>query len=150
MADIEEVIAKRMDRLAHYPSIRPVRGGWYSSGFGERKDPFTGKREFHPGLDICVKEGTQVLAAASGIVVVTRQTFVPLKGYGRFIIIDHGYGYKTRYGHLSKIMVRKGQHVKRGQIIGLTGNTGKSTSPHIHYEVMVDGKPENPFNFILD
>jgi len=150
MADIEEVISKRLDKLSHYPSIRPVHGGWYSSGFGERKDPFTGKKEFHPGVDICVKEGTKVLATADGVVVATKDNFIPYKGYGKYVIIDHGYGYKTRYAHLSKIMVRKGQHVKRGQIIALSGNTGKSTSPHIHYEVLVSGKPQNPFNFILD
>jgi len=150
MTDIEKVIARRMDRLNHYPSIKPVEKGWYSSGFGERKDPFTGKKEFHPGLDISVPKGSNVMATADGIVVFTKDKFIPYKGYGKFIIIDHGYGYKTLYGHLSKIIVRKGQHVKRGQIIALSGNTGKSTSPHIHYEVMSYGKPQNPINFILD
>jgi len=150
MGDIEEVIARRTEKLNHYPSVKPVSGGWYSSAFGERKDPFTGKKEFHPGLDICVPEGSDVIAPAAGIVTAVRHSFVPYKGYGKYVIIDHGYGYKTLYGHLSKIRVIKGQKVKRGQVIALSGNTGKSTSAHLHYEVMVNGKPQNPFHYILD
>ncbi len=119
------------------PSIRPFEGGWISSNFGYRKSPFTGKKEFHTGLDIATRKGTLISATAGGIV-----TFTGSKGYlGKAVIIDHGYGIKTRYGHMSRIYVATGQPVKRGDVIGEVGSTGRSTGPHLHYEVRLNDIP---------
>jgi murein DD-endopeptidase MepM/ murein hydrolase activator NlpD len=131
--------------LASTPSIWPVRG-YLSSYFGRRKDPFTGQREFHPGIDISSPTGTPVVAPADGIVAVAAKR----GGFGNFIIIKHKYGYITRFGHLLKFNVRKGQRVKRGQIIGYLGNTGRSRGPHLHYEVLRNGKAENPLHYIIE
>jgi len=132
-------------KLSSTPSIWPANG-WITSPFGYRRDPFTGYRRFHEGLDISNRKGTPVIAPADGIVV-----FVGRKGgYGNIITISHGYGITTRYGHLSKILVKLGQQVQRGDIIGKIGNTGRSTGPHLHYEVRINHKPVNPINFILN
>lgn len=132
--------------LASTPAIKPVDGGWYSSSFGYRKSPFTGKREFHKGLDICAKKGTPIYATADGVV-----TFAGKKGFmGRMITIDHGYGMITRYGHADNLLKKKGDKVKRGEIIAKVGNTGRSTGPHVHYEVKVNGVPVNPQKYILN
>jgi murein DD-endopeptidase MepM/ murein hydrolase activator NlpD len=150
MSEMEKVVTSRMDQIAHYPSIKPVKGGWFTSYFGKRKDPFTNQIEDHPGLDISIRPGTKVYAPAAGTVQVTRTEVIPNKGYGQFILVDHGYGYKTLYGHLSKILVKEGQKVTRWDVLGLTGNTGKSTSPHLHYGVFLNGTPQDPMNFILE
>jgi len=150
MIDLKSSISIRLEKIAHYPSIRPVRKGWISSTFGKRKDPFTNKIVDHPGLDISTESGTKVIATGAGKVVAIRTNYIQYKGYGKYIIIEHGYGYKTLYAHLSKIMVKKGQNVNRWDVIGLTGNTGKSTSPHIHYGVYNNGEPQDPLNFILE
>lgn len=150
MIELERRISVRFTQIAHYPSIRPVRGGWISSVFGNRTDPFTGISEKHPGIDISVKPGTEICATAAGIVNKVNNKVIPNKGYGKYIIIDHGYGYKTLYGHMSKIYVRPGQKVKRWDIIGLSGNTGKSTAPHIHYGIYAEGSAKNPMDFILE
>ncbi len=147
--DLEEVISSKILEISHFPSIRPVKGGWYSSGFGQRIDPFTGETEDHPGLDISIKPDSEVFASAAGTVKAVNTTVIKNKGYGKYILIDHGYGYETLYAHLSKIYVKEGQQIKRWDLIGLTGNTGKSTAPHLHYGVLVNGEPKNPFNFIL-
>ena len=131
--------------LASTPSMWPTRG-WTSSRFGYRSSPFTDKREFHKGIDISASMGSPVVASADGIV-----SFSGLdRGYGRTITIKHGYGLKTRYAHLRKILVKKGQFLKRGEIIGLVGNSGKSTGSHLHYEVHLNGVPVNPMKYIID
>ncbi|MFO7891815.1 MAG: M23 family metallopeptidase, partial [bacterium] len=150
ISHVKRSIYSRMDKISHFPSIKPIRKGWISSTFGKRKDPFTNKIVDHPGIDICTEIGTKVVATGAGKVVAIRKDFIKNKGYGKFILIDHGFGYRTLYAHLSKILVKKGQKVKRWDIIGLTGNSGKSTSPHIHYGVFYNKTPHNPFNFILE
>jgi len=150
IATLDTTMANRMKAIAHYPSIRPSRTGWVSSGFGTRLDPFTGKQEHHPGLDIALPTGSGVYAAADGVVKDVRNFFIPNKSYGRYIIIDHGYGYETLYGHLSKTLVKKGQRIKRWDLIAHSGNTGKSTAPHLHYGVYASGQAQNPLDFILE
>jgi murein DD-endopeptidase MepM/ murein hydrolase activator NlpD len=131
--------------LASTPSIWPVRG-YLSSKFGNRVDPFTGQPDFHSGIDISTPLGTKILAPADGVVVTAAE-----KGaYGNSIIIDHGHGMVTRYGHLAGFAVRPGQRVKRGDLIGHVGNTGRSQAPHLHYEVWVRDQAQNPIHFILD
>jgi len=130
--------------LAATPSIRPVKG-WITSGFGYRESPITGRREFHCGLDIAAQMGTPVVATADGVI-----TFSGKHGLlGNMITINHGFGMITRYGHLEKLIKHKGDHVKRGEEIALLGSTGRSTGPHVHYEVRVDGAFVNPMNYLL-
>jgi murein DD-endopeptidase MepM/ murein hydrolase activator NlpD len=125
------------------PSIWPVRGQ-ITAGFGQRMDPFSGEGAFHSGVDISVPFGTKVEAAADGIVLEAG----PESGYGNEILVDHGYGLTTKYGHLSRIFVVVGQDVKRGQVIGAVGMTGKATGPHLHYEVHVHDTPVNPAKYL--
>ena len=130
--------------LAATPSIRPVKG-WVSSRFGYRESPFTGRREFHRGLDIATRSGTPILAPADGIV-----TYSGRKGLmGNMITIEHGFGMVTRYGHIKKLLKKKGNRVKRGETIALVGNTGRSTGPHVHYEVRLNGVAVNPMNYFF-
>ncbi|HEX6737035.1 MAG TPA: M23 family metallopeptidase [Vicinamibacteria bacterium] len=144
-AKLEEFYKSQTVRLSSTPSIWPVRG-YLSSGFGNRVDPFTGSRDFHPGIDISTPEGVKVISPADGVVVSCGQ-----KGaYGNAIIIDHGFGVITRYGHLAAFNVKPGQRVKRGDTIAFVGSTGRSTSPHLHYEVWVNDQNQNPIHFILD
>jgi murein DD-endopeptidase MepM/ murein hydrolase activator NlpD len=131
--------------LASTPSVWPVRG-YLSANFGNRMDPFTGQRDFHPGIDISTPLGTKVLAPADGVVL----SCGPKGAYGNAIQIDHGYDIVTRYGHLSAFNVKPGQRVHRGEVIGFVGNTGRSTAPHLHYEVWVRDQTQNPIHFILD
>jgi murein DD-endopeptidase MepM/ murein hydrolase activator NlpD len=149
-SELEDVISKKQREIAHYPSIQPVRGGWLSSSFGKRIDPFTGKIEEHAGVDISIKPGSEVFAVGAGTVKEAVTRAIPNKGYGVYIVLDHGFGYTTMYAHLSKIFVKRGQQVKRWDLIGLTGDTGKSTAPHIHYSVMLNGDPRNPIHFLLE
>ena len=131
--------------LASTPSIRPAEG-WITSGFGYRKSPFTGRREIHKGLDIANRIGTPIIAPADGVV-----SFAGRKGtLGNVIILDHGHGLTTRFGHTSKFLKKVGEHVKRGDIIAQIGNTGRSSGPHVHYEVRLDGVPVNPEKYIFD
>lgn len=131
--------------LAATPSIWPTRG-WITSGFGSRTSPFTGEPAVHEGLDIATATGTWVKSSADGIV-----TFAGVKGgYGKVITVDHGYGLATRYAHLSEVHVSPGQRVRRGDRVGNVGNTGRSTGPHLHYEVRVNNLPINPLRYILD
>jgi murein DD-endopeptidase MepM/ murein hydrolase activator NlpD len=125
------------------PSLWPVRGQ-ITAGFGQRMDPFSGEGAFHAGVDISVPFGTRVEAAADGIVLEAG----PESGYGNEILIDHGYGLTTKYGHLSRIFVVVGQVLKRGQVIGAVGLTGKTTGPHLHYEVHVKDTPVNPTRYL--
>lgn len=131
--------------LASAPAIWPARG-WVTSEFGFRLDPYTSQRRSHEGLDIANSPGTPVVAPANGTVVYAAAE----QGYGNVIVIDHGFGLKTRYGHLSRIDVRAGQRVERGQPIAAIGSTGRSTGPHLHYEVRFHGVPQNPRKFILE
>jgi murein DD-endopeptidase MepM/ murein hydrolase activator NlpD len=131
--------------LAATPSIWPVRG-YLSASFGNRKDPFTGMPDFHPGIDISTPRGTPVMAPADGVV-----TFRGVRGaYGKALVVDHGYGIVTRYAHLDGYNVRPGQRVHRGDVLAFVGNTGRSTAPHLHYEVWVNDQLRNPIKYILD
>ncbi|PIE68106.1 MAG: metalloendopeptidase [Deltaproteobacteria bacterium] len=131
--------------LASTPAIRPTVG-WVTSRFGYRVSPFTGRKELHKGIDIAYREGTAILATANGVV-----SFVGRKGtLGNILVIDHGHGLVTRYAHLNKALKKRGERVKRGDIVAEMGNSGRSTGPHLHYEVHLNGVPVNPARYILD
>lgn len=132
-----------LDDPSAIPSIWPVHGR-ITAGFGERLDPFSGEGAFHPGVDIAAPYGTDVEAAGDGMVIAAGRD----AGYGRCILIDHGDGISTRYAHLSKILVVLGEEVKRGEIIGDVGMSGRTTGPHLHYEVLIHGDPVNPARFL--
>jgi len=132
-------------QLSSTPSIWPVRG-WLTSTFGYRIDPFTGLRQFHEGLDIANRLGTPIIAPADGIVSRCSNSF----GYGLTVEINHGYGIKTIYGHLSKTYVAVGHSVRRGKRIAAVGSTGRATGPHLHYQVMLNDVPMSPMNYILN
>jgi murein DD-endopeptidase MepM/ murein hydrolase activator NlpD len=146
--DFESLLGKleaQKNLLAHTPAIRPV-GGWITSRFGYRQSPFTDKREFHKGLDIANRIGTPIVATADGVV-----SYSGKKGMlGNVIVIDHGHGLVTRYGHIGSMEVKLGATVKRGQIVARMGNSGRSTGPHLHYEVRLNGVPVNPTKYILN
>jgi murein DD-endopeptidase MepM/ murein hydrolase activator NlpD len=142
---LEAYFRDQKELLASTPSIWPLRG-YLSAGFGNRPDPFTGLRDFHPGIDISVPRGTRVTAPADGVVVFAGAR----AGYGNAVMIDHGFGVVTRYGHLDGFNARPGQRVKRGDVIAFSGNTGRSTAPHLHYEVWVNDQMRNPIEFIID
>lgn len=142
---LRETASAQKDKLAHVPSVIPIniKDFTMSSGYGVRRDPIYGSSKFHAGLDFAAKTGTPVFATADGIVTEAgRQS-----GYGNCIDISHGYNYLTRYAHLSEVLVKPGQEVKRGEMIGKVGSTGKSTGPHLHYEVRFKGEPQNPVNY---
>jgi len=142
---VEKKLFLQADQLALTPSIVPA-AGVLTAGFGARPDPFTSHSEFHTGIDISTPAGNRVVAPASGTVVRVGWD----KGYGRFLEIAHGYGVTTLYGHLQTARVAEGQRVKRGDLVGLVGATGRSTGPHLHYEVHTDGKPVNPLDYVLN
>jgi murein DD-endopeptidase MepM/ murein hydrolase activator NlpD len=127
------------------PSLWPMLGVWYTSGFGARKDPFTGEQEFHTGIDLAADKGTPVHATADGIV----ESAGYNGSYGNSILLEHGFGISTRFGHLSRFSVVAGQHVKRGDVIGYVGATGRATSPHLHYEILFNGTPTNPLRLLV-
>jgi murein DD-endopeptidase MepM/ murein hydrolase activator NlpD len=130
--------------LARTPTILPAEG-WISSRFGYRKSPFGGRREFHKGVDIATNKGSPVVATADGLV-----TFSGAKAsYGETVVIDHGHGIVTSYAHLAKTLVNRGDPIKRGDTVGLVGSTGRSTGPHVHYEVRLNGMPVNPQKYVL-
>lgn len=141
-------LAKEKNKLlSAIPAIQPVKNEnlrAVASGFGYRTDPFTKVRKFHAGMDFSAKTGTPIFATGDGVVQRADNT---ASGYGNHIVIRHGYGYETLYGHLSKYKVRAGQRVKRGDIIGYVGSTGRSEAPHLHYEVHKNGEVVNPLNF---
>jgi len=138
-----EYFEDKRSLYASTPSIWPVRG-WITSPFGRRTSPFSGIPTFHEGLDIAAQTGTPVVAPADGIVV--KAAFSP--GYGNMVEISHGYGIKTVYGHNSRLNVKEGQQVKRGDVISYIGDTGSSTGPHLHYEVRQNGLPVNPLRYL--
>ncbi|MDR3607603.1 MAG: M23 family metallopeptidase [Oligoflexia bacterium] len=146
LQDLCELLADQRAFLAALPTLKPVIG-YYTSGFGVRHSPLgDGRVKMHEGMDIANREGTPVRAPADGIVI-----FAGIKsGYGNTLIIDHGYGLETWYGHTRRILVSKGQRVKKGDNIALLGNTGRSTGPHLHYEVRVHGTPIDPLSYILE
>jgi murein DD-endopeptidase MepM/ murein hydrolase activator NlpD len=145
LQELQAYFQDQKSLLASTPSLWPARG-WVTSDFGQRLDPYTADRVMHAGMDIAAPHGKEVFAPSDGTVV-----FSGLEGgYGNVIVIDHGYGIKTRYGHLAKLLVKAGDRVKRGSHIAAVGNTGRSTGPHLHYEVRVNGIPQNPRKFILE
>jgi len=143
--ELEALYEDQKQLLASTPSIWPVRG-YLSSRFGNRTDPFTGAPDFHPGIDISTPRGTKIHAPAAGLVVSVGER----GGYGKSIIVDHGFGVMTRYAHMDGYNVKAGQRVKRGDLLGFVGNTGRSVAPHLHYEVWVNDRLQNPIHFILD
>jgi murein DD-endopeptidase MepM/ murein hydrolase activator NlpD len=142
---VEDALNEQEELLASTPSIAPVLG-LITDGFGHRRDPFTGRRAFHRGLDISARRGTPIIAPADGIVVFTGRN----GGLGKTVRVSHGFGHSTVYGHLDEISVDLGDIVRRGDTIGLLGNSGRSTGPHLHYEVIEDGKSMNPLYYILN
>lgn len=142
---LERKFVQKSQMLASTPSIVPVRG-ILTDGFGGRSDPFTGEKGNHGAVDISSAAGQPVRAPADGIVVKAEWA----NGYGNVVYVSHGYGLSTRYGHLAKFNARPGQKVKRGDVIGFVGSTGRSTGPHLHYEVRMNGNPVNPLEYILN
>jgi murein DD-endopeptidase MepM/ murein hydrolase activator NlpD len=144
--EVYGLLSEKKSLLDHTPSIMPTIG-YQSRGFGMKLDPFTGNQQFHSGMDIANRTGTPVYATADGTV-----NFAAYDhgGLGNLISITHGFGFATKYGHLSKIKVVGGQEVKRGQLIGYIGSTGYSTGPHLHYEVIKDGRHVNPLDYIIN
>ena len=140
----------KSDMLAHIPAICPLKVAelkYISSDFGYRPDPIYKVAKFHGGMDFSAPKGTEVYVTGDGVVTNVEHS---LWGYGNMVTIDHGYGYSTRYAHLQKATVRKGQKVKRGQLIGFVGDTGKTTGVHLHYEVRKNNVPINPINFFYN
>jgi murein DD-endopeptidase MepM/ murein hydrolase activator NlpD len=144
LSALENVILSRQLGQEIHPEGRPVNTGYISSGFGQRVDPFTGGGEFHEGIDFAAPEGTRIRAVAAGIVTWAG----PRGGYGNMVQVDHGNGYATRYGHAYQVLVHVGQTVQRGDVIALVGDTGRSTGPHVHFEVLKNGHEVNPARFI--
>ncbi len=144
-ASIYDKVRDDIQRITHIPSIRPVNGGYMNSSFGYRNDPIDGVRRFHQGQDITVSTGAPIYAPADGKV--KRAYYVG--GFGNHIKLDHGFGYTTILAHMSKLYVKYGQKVNRGDIIGLSGNTGRSTAPHLHYEIHYYGTPQNPLDYFF-
>jgi murein DD-endopeptidase MepM/ murein hydrolase activator NlpD len=143
LASVRTGVERRQALAAATPSIWPVPG-WLSSGYGRRFDPFTGDPNFHPGLDISAEKGQPVIATADGTV-----SHAAFSGsYGNLVAIDHGFDISTKYGHLSRFAVMSGQQVRRGDVIGYVGSTGRSTNPHLHYEVWVNGRLTNPLRLL--
>ena len=146
--DVERLAEQTDQMAASTPAILPVNltegEMWISCGFGYRKDPIYGDTRMHYGIDISGPLGSAIYATGNGTVVKRGFDYF---GYGNYIIIDHGFGLKTRYAHMKSVMVMEGQKVNRGECVGLLGSTGKSTGPHIHYEVIVKDRPVNPYNY---
>jgi murein DD-endopeptidase MepM/ murein hydrolase activator NlpD len=146
MAALLDTLAARQDVRDRIPSIRPCDIGWLSSRYGMRNDPFTAKQTFHRGIDFSLPTGTPVRVTADGVV----RSVEKQRGLGRLVKVDHGNGIVTVYAHLQESKVTKGQRVARGDVIALSGNSGRSTAPHLHYEVRVGGRSVNPLTYILD
>lgn len=144
LSELVEYLEDRRSLFMATPSLWPAKG-LITSEFGWRKDPISGVTEYHEGIDISAPSGTSVKAAGEGVVIESGND----AGYGKAIVIDHGYGIVTRYAHLSKSYVVVGQKVKKGSVIGAVGSSGKSTGPHVHYEVRIDGVPVNPIKYLF-
>ncbi|SDK44568.1 Peptidase family M23 [Catalinimonas alkaloidigena] len=142
--ELVELIKNKNEMLAAIPAIRPLKDNMrVGSGFGKRVDPVYKTIKMHKGLDFAAPTGTKIYATGDGKIIKARRN----GGYGECVIIDHGFGYQSLYGHMSKIVAKEGQHIKRGDVIGYIGSTGKSTGPHLHYEVIKNGTRINPINF---
>jgi len=141
---LESLLMSRSLHERVMPSGKPIADGWLSSKYGKRNDPFTGKQDFHKGLDFAGKKGSEVITVGDGVVSWAGKR----SGYGNLIEINHGNGYTTRYGHNQKHLVQVGDKVKKGQQIALMGSTGRSTGPHVHFEVLQNGKTVNPSKYI--
>jgi murein DD-endopeptidase MepM/ murein hydrolase activator NlpD len=144
-AELYKFLENQKVILASTPSIWPTKG-WLSSRFGYRMSPFTGKKEFHRGIDISTRMGAPIVAPADGIVSKVYRD----RGYGNVLCVNHGYGVRTKYAHLKKALVKKGQFVKRGETIALVGKTGRTTGPHLHYEVHLNKVAVNPLRYIFN
>ena len=158
MADLEERLADREQQLEllqallasrqlhddSYLSGRPISRGWMSSAFGRRKDPFNGRTVWHEGVDFAGKEGSDIVAVAGGVVIWSGER----QGYGEMIEVSHGSGYSTRYAHNKENLVTVGDIIKKGQVIALMGSSGRSTGPHVHYEVYKHGRPVDPATYV--
>lgn len=143
--DIIEVLQSDSDKRARTPSIYPVRTGFISSKYGRRMDPFTGRVANHHGVDFSARRGSPILATADGVVVAARRN----GSFGMLVEIDHGNGFVTRYAHAKELFVKRGQKIKRGHVIAAVGVTGRSTAPHLHYEIRHEGKSVNPLEYML-
>ena len=146
--EVKNMALDKEKMLASIPGIQPIANKnlkRMASGYGRRIHPIYKVRKMHWGMDFSAKTGTPIFATGDGIISNDRK--VGGSGYGKYIVINHGYGYQTLYAHMSKVAVKKGQKVKRGDVIGYVGNTGRSVAPHLHYEVVKDGKKVNPINF---
>ena len=145
LSELEKLLQVKKEMLAHTPSVWPVQG-WVTSGFGFRTNPFTGLTQMHEGLDIANRVGTPIITPANGIISDVGNDIA----VGKVVVIFHGFGMTSRYGHLHKVFVKVGQRVKRGDKIAEVGMTGKTTGPHVHYEVKINGVPINPARYILN
>jgi murein DD-endopeptidase MepM/ murein hydrolase activator NlpD len=143
LLSVRSGVERRQALAAATPSMWPL-AGWITSSYGNRTDPFNGDADFHPGLDISASHGQEIYSPADGVV----ESAAVNGSYGNLITIAHGFGITTRYGHLSRYAVATGQPVRRGQVIGFVGSTGRSTSPHLHYEVLVNGQLTNPLRLL--
>ena len=141
---LDDIVKEKKSEKDSVLRGKPVEKGWYSSAFGRRMDPITGRPAWHAGVDFAGKLGSDVIAVASGVVVYSGRK----DGYGNLVEIDHGNGVTTRYGHHDELKVQVGDFVKRGDVIGLMGNSGRSTGPHVHLEVLRDGRAVNPLKTI--
>jgi murein DD-endopeptidase MepM/ murein hydrolase activator NlpD len=141
---LESMIMNRNLQAEVLPAGRPIAKGWLSSKYGIRTDPFTGKPEFHKGVDLAGKEGSDIFSVAAGVVTWAGKRY----GYGNLVEINHGNGYVTRYGHCKKVLVQVGDTVKKGQLISKMGSTGRSTGPHVHFEVWVNGRTVDPTKYL--
>lgn len=141
---LDEVSSQRKLEDERYVEGRPITWGWLSSRYGYRSDPFTGKRAWHAGVDLAGKEGSDIIATAGGVVTYAGERY----GYGNLVEVDHGDGLITRYAHCKTIKVDVGDVVQKGQVLALMGSTGRSTGPHVHFEVLRNGKTENPETYI--
>ncbi|MGQ1946228.1 M23 family metallopeptidase [Geofilum sp. OHC36d9] len=147
--EIIDLTKRKEEMLSCIPAIQPISNKDLrrtASGFGWRTDPIYKTQRFHEGLDFSAPEGTEIYATGDGVVTMMRASTI---GYGKYLRIDHGFGYMTVYAHMSKFNVKQGQKVKRGDVIGYVGNTGKSTGPHLHYEVRIKNKPVNPTHYFF-
>lgn len=141
---LESLFINRNLEAKVLPAGRPITKGWISSRYGIRNDPFTGKPAWHKGLDFAAKDGSDMVAVASGVVTWAGKRY----GYGNLVEVNHGKGYVTRYGHAKEVLAKVGDTVEKGQVIGTVGSTGRSTGPHVHFEVWVNGKPVDPIKYV--
>jgi len=141
---LENILMNQQLKLASKPSGRPITKGWTSSYYGKRTDPFSGKLAMHKGMDFAGKEGSEIIAVAGGVVTWSGSRY----GYGNLVEINHGNGYSTRYGHNKELLVEVGDDVKKGQAISLMGSTGRSTGPHVHFEVLKNDRQINPAAYV--